>query len=175
MDLHPIIVHFPVALLTIYSLMELIRNKKLLKSESWFYVKATFLIIGVIGALVALGSGDVAAHQLTDNNLRNVIEVHEGVAGATTTIFGILAIAYILSFIDKKLKKIITERIGPGLTKAYNILIKISNFISRTNFVIILAISGLVLLTLTGALGGLIVYGPNADPLTQLVYQLFFN
>lgn len=174
MDLHPIIVHFPIALLTIYGLMELIRPKKLLNNESWFYVKSAFVIIGTIGAFFSLASGDVAAHQFADKSMRQVIEVHESLASISTTIFTILGATHILTGIDRKFKKKIDKCYEGKLEKPWKYLIKIKNIIYNTPFMWILAIAGLVAITMTGALGGALVYGPNADPIISIVYNLFF-
>lgn len=57
MDIHPVTVHFPIALLTVYGLMELVWSKRLKKEQAWFYVKASFLILGVISAYAALSTG----------------------------------------------------------------------------------------------------------------------
>lgn len=174
MDLHPIIVHFPIALLTVYGLMELIRVKILLKSESWFYVKASFVIIGVIGAFASLSSGDAAAHQLADQTLRQLIGVHEGAAGTATTLFTILGVTYLLTWLDKHFRTKITKMFEGKIEKPWKYLIILKNFIYKTPIMWLLAIAGLVAITITGALGGAIVYGPNADPIITIVYNLFF-
>ena len=62
MNLHTFVVHFPVALLMIYSLCELVRFQKVLMWPSWFYIKAFFVIIGAGSSVVAFGFGEVAEH-----------------------------------------------------------------------------------------------------------------
>ncbi len=173
MDFHPIIVHFPIALLTIYSLMELIRPKILQNNETWFYIKTIFIIIGTIGALFALTSGDIAAHQYTNNELEPLIDTHEGFAGAATKLFFVMSITYILTFINRKYKKYITRAYNGKLAKLWQILIKIKNIIHMTPIIYIIAIAGLILITITGALGGALIYGPDTDPLIQLVHNIF--
>ena len=37
MNVHPLLIHFPIALLTVYVVMECLRFKKLLAEHSWFY------------------------------------------------------------------------------------------------------------------------------------------
>ena len=44
MNIHPIFVHFPIALLTLYSLAELIRWRRITELAYWFYVKAFAMI-----------------------------------------------------------------------------------------------------------------------------------
>lgn len=173
MDLHPIIVHFPIALLTIYAIMELFRFKVLLKAKSWFYVKGSFLIIGVLGALAALSSGDFAADQYLNNQLRPLIEIHETVAGATTVIFAILAITYILTWVDKNYGKELSKLYEGKFKGVWYILIKVKNFLTETPIIYLLVILGLLGITMTGALGGALVYPASSDPLISLMHNLF--
>ena len=60
MNLHPIFVHFPIALLTLYTLCELLRFKKIKDHPAWFYLKAVLIICGTLGAAAALLTGDGA-------------------------------------------------------------------------------------------------------------------
>jgi len=170
MDLHPMIVHFPIALLSIYAVMELIRSKKLLRNESWLYVKVAFLILGTLGAFAALSSGEGAADSFGETP---VVEVHQFWATTTTTIFGIIAGLYVIFFIDKFLSEKI-PKIAKKTKKYWSIVMKIDNFL-LTSFVIVLAaFTGLIAVTITGALGGAIVYGTTSDPIVAFVYGLFF-
>lgn len=170
MDLHPMIVHFPIALLTIYALMELIRPKKLLQQESWVYIKATFLILGTLGAFAALSSGEIAADTYGETDL---VETHEAWAGATTTIFGILAGLYVLFFIDKFWSKKIPKT-AKKLKKYWTIIMKIDYFFLNSFIIYLAVIAGLIALTITGALGGAMVHGTEKDPIIAIVYNLFF-
>ncbi|KKT66133.1 MAG: hypothetical protein UW58_C0013G0061, partial [Candidatus Collierbacteria bacterium GW2011_GWC2_44_30] len=43
----------------------------------------------------------------------------------------------------------------------------------RPRMIVLLAGTGLVLLTTTGALGGIMAFGPGVDPLTKFVNDLF--
>ena len=58
MDLHPIIVHFPVALLTLYGIFELFSVRRIARKPYWFYVKAVLVIFGALGALAAWLTGE---------------------------------------------------------------------------------------------------------------------
>ena len=39
---------------------------------------------------------------------------------------------------------------------------------------LLIALVGIVVITITGALGGAIVYGPEVDPIVSVIYHLFF-
>jgi len=179
MTFHPVIVHFPVAALTIYVLLELIPFKKLTTQPYWFYVKAVFAIVGIMGAFAATMTGDGAkalvlsgadgmAHQVP--NLRHAINVHENWADVTVGVFGILGGSYAVLWIDRThILSCFPNRIFQRLWK---LLLKLCHACVETKLVIFLALFGLLAITITGSLGGLIVYGPNTDPVINAVYNL---
>ena len=78
MNIHPILVHFPIALLTTYAFFECIRFKKLMELREWFYIKATFLFLGGLGALAAAQAGDFGKQLYP--SARAIIQVHENFA-----------------------------------------------------------------------------------------------
>lgn len=171
MNIHPIFVHFPIALMTIYAVAELLRFKKIKETAYWFYVKAVLVIIGTISAFVALNTGDSAEH-LANKDLRPLIEIHSTFASASTWIFGFLAIVYLVSWIsksefDQKLR-------SSKFSKIWNIKVNIAQKILNGYLPVILALIGLATITITGALGGAIVYGPEIDPIVSFIYHLFF-
>lgn len=168
MDLHPIFVHFPIALLTIYSLIELLAIK-FRKNLTLFYVKATFLIIGVGGAIFSLLSGEIAAKAYTLPDLKRLVAMHELWANITTYIFLTIAIAYFLEWLSLEFRE-------PIQNSKYNnfflVLMNIKKVLYSAPLIYFLTMVGLVGITLTGALGGAIVYGPEADPLVSIIYNL---
>lgn len=169
MDIHPILVHFPIALLTVYGLMELIWSKRLREEKSWFYVKASFLILGVLGAFASLSSGDAAAHLFADKSLSHLIEVHELWANIATKTFMVLGIAYVLHFISFTYKKLFVKT---RYIKAWTFLLKVKDLILFSPLKYLIVLFGLVAITFTGALGGALVYGPDADIFISIVYSL---
>lgn len=62
MDLHPIIVHIPVACLGLYTIVEIISRCKKINKENLLMTKYFLLFVGVIGAFIALQSGEIAEH-----------------------------------------------------------------------------------------------------------------
>jgi hypothetical protein len=52
--------------------------------------------------------------------------------------------------------------------------IRVAHFIVETPFVILMAVLGLICITITGGLGGTMVYGTQADPFFGIIYKLMF-
>ncbi|HVY67667.1 MAG TPA: DUF2231 domain-containing protein [Patescibacteria group bacterium] len=179
MNLHPIFVHFPVALLTVYALMELLRFRKLQGQPYWFYVKALFLMIGGLGALAALATGDAArlAARMGEfhpavANFSQVVRLHESFADLSVAIFGLLAASYLILWLDR-------ENFGrwlgsAGLQSFWAVLRKMAGLLADSPLSVILALAGLASITITGGLGGIMVYGPGVDPIFGLFYRLLF-
>ncbi len=173
MNIHPVIVHFPVALLTIYALMELLRFKKISAQPYWFYTKAIFLFIGGLGSLAALQTGEWAADALGKSaKMSEVLQRHEFFAKASIITFGILAVSYLILWLER-------EQFTPWIKfelfrKIWRIKVGFAKFVVETKLVILLALAGLLFITITGGLGGIMVFGPSADPFFGFIYQLLF-
>jgi hypothetical protein len=169
MDLHPIFVHFPIALLVLYSVLEVI--KPLTKSAHWVQIRAVFVIIGTISAFVTLSTGEGAEHLYKNADRLNVLELHSLLANITTYIYAVLAVCYL--FLE--FETILLPHIPQSMQKTALGFKKIFSFILNTPIASIIAIIGFITLSLVGTLGGILVYGPDADPITQLVYRLLFG
>lgn len=92
-NVHPIVIHFPIAFLTLYAIFELVRFQKVLEKPYWFYVKKVLIIAGWIGTLVAALTGLVATN-FTIQGPR-IFMMHEVFATATIILSTIAAIFYI--------------------------------------------------------------------------------
>ncbi len=171
MNIHPIFVHFPIALMTVYAIAELIRFKKLTQTAYWFYVKAILVIAGTLSAFLALNTGE-GAEDLIDRSLRPLMNMHATFASASTWIFGIMSVLYLISWISRSefSQKISASKVGWVWDKK----VFWANRILNSSLMIILALAGLIAITITGALGGAIVYGPEVDPIVSSIYHLFF-
>lgn len=177
MNIHPLFVHFPIGLLVVYSVLELGAYFFLtLRRQSWvFPVKAFLLFVGVLGAFAALITGSIAGEifeTVADPNVV-IIEVHASFAVATTILYLLLAGAYLIRIFD-------VNGWGDRIVDSKIVLIRIWNFKKRFwHYVIdtwalpIIALLALAGMTVTGALGASIVYGPDADPFVSFVYHLF--
>jgi len=168
LNIHPIFVHFPIALLTIYSLLEFVWSRKLKQSDSFFLIKASFLILGVLGAFAALQTGEIAEEGMTDSATRHLISVHSTWAAGATWIFGILALAYIILAYARFADKI------PQIA-GLSLLVRTAKILVETPLIYLLAILGLIAITVTGALGGAIVYGSDIDPIVSYVYKILIG
>jgi uncharacterized membrane protein len=87
--LHPIIVHFPIALLTTAILFEFL---ELLVKRDFLREAATWLLgLGFLGALLATASGILAEEEAEKSGVpESVIETHELFAFATLAVFATL-------------------------------------------------------------------------------------
>lgn len=169
MDFHPIIVHFPIALLTVYAVLELIRRWT--NDSYWKPLRAVLVITGTIGAFLALQTGDIAEESFRSSPLKPVLELHSLLANITTMTYGILAGAY---GIDLLSHRNLWQRLRFIPKKATVLLEKVATFVLSSPTTYILVIIAFTTLSLVGALGGILVYGPDMDPITKVVYWMFF-
>ncbi len=171
MDIHPIVVHFPIALLTIYSGMELFVYGTLQQKLWWVPMKRFLLIIGTIGGFFAILTGGVAADVYEQTDTMALVEMHELFAQLSIGLYALLMIRECLllsleeGWIHEPLRlcgcpsqkfETMIHRFFPSL---------LTPFFSSIAF---------IALSITGALGGAIVYGPNVDPIVSFFYHLFF-
>lgn len=168
MNIHPVLVHFPITLLTFYAIFECFRIKKLMESREWFYIKSTFLFLGGLGALAAAATGDFGKHLYPA--ARAIIGMHENFAKLTIVIFGCLALIYMPKFIDELWGDYLRHS---SYDSTWRSIMKIDEKMFVAPVLIPLAIIGLFALIITGALGGSVVYGAASDPFTQIVNRLF--
>ncbi len=162
-NIHPLVVHFPIALISVYAVAELVRFKKLLAQSAWFYIKAFLITIGGLSTLVALYFGDIAKSALGGHG-NELINLHETFAKLSTAFAGLIALAYLISVIDRS-----------GYIKLPGFVLKYAAFIQKTWVIVILALALLASIVITGALGGSIVYGPDSDFAVKTIYHLFFK
>jgi len=163
-NIHPLLVHFPVALLFVYSIIKILPLKKWFPKVAWRDIERALLVFGVLGAFAADATGDIAEHIAHPN--RQLVEMHSTFAGIATFLYGALLAGEILSVIKSTYWNLITI---PVVQKILTILEKIlcNRFVSNA-----LAVLGLIAISVTGLLGGVMVYGLTADPVAGMVVRL---
>lgn len=142
MNIHPAFVHFPIALLFCYALIELLPLARFFPAVPWNPIRRFLLYVGSLSLIPTVITGLIAAGGLETP----AIEAHERAGLTTTLIF--LAAAAIVYFASPESW---LQRVG----------------------VKVLALLGLLMLFVTGALGANMVYGPDVDPIVSLVVRLF--
>lgn len=163
MDLHPLIVHFPIALLLLYSILEVLTL--FLKRKEWDFVKTVLIIVGIIGGGAAFLTGDAAGEGVTDP----ILDYHELFAKLTLVLYGILAVAYALRALTT------SKKLSTTLKKPLYKTTSITQYVLNPWVKIPLALIAALALSITGALGGSMVYGPGTDPFAQLVYDILLG
>jgi hypothetical protein len=123
------------------------------------------VIIGALPLPIALATGDEASHVIRDASNRALIEAHEGVATATTWVFVLIALAYLLLLLEKDWPAFARSKAGQQL-------LPFARLCERAWIIVPIALFAFALLTLTGMLGGAIAYGLDADPLARPVLGL---
>lgn len=163
-NIHPIIVHFPIALLFIYSIIKILPLSKWLPQVAWKHIERTLLVFGVLGAFASSATGEVAEHLVHPSH--NLVEMHALFAGASTWIYGLLLAGEFLSlFIPFLSAKI-------NLPKTIHYLSIIEKILTQKTLSKFLAFLGLIAISITGMLGGVMVYGLSADPMAKIVLQI---
>ena len=170
MNIHPIFIHFPIALLVLYVVFEVLPLERWYPKTSWVDIKAVLVMIGGLGLLASLTTGELAEGSMLAQASKNVLHVHKAFAGATTAVFGIIAAAYLIRWIYEKH----VDRLREPVVVFASLNTAARRILNRW-IVVPLALLGFCTLFLTGTLGGIIVYGPNIDFVTKFVYGVFFG
>lgn len=160
-NVHPLLVHFPVALLTVYALLECARWKRIMTLPYTFYVKATFVIIGTVASYAAYVSGEWIGEEFMQGSLTPLVQRHAFFAMLTALLYTIIALAYLFAWLKRAdvLAFPAVQRVGYAADR-----------FMVSGWSVLTALIGLILVTITGALGGAIVYGPDIDPVVRIIY-----
>lgn len=169
MNIHPFLVHFPIAFLSVYGLMELIRIRYITSASYWFYVKASLVIIGSMGAVAAYLSGEEAEELFGETRL---VEIHSQWAEMATIIFGSIAVLYVIAWLFRlEIFNRFENLLNLNNLRVYVIIKRIISYLVGSFIMILPAFAGLVSIVITGALGGAIVYGPDIDLFVRFIYD----
>ena len=177
MNIHPLFVHFPIALLTLYALCELLRFRRLQENVSWFWWKLGLLVFGTLGSFVAFHTGKMVVGSVSPADFPPLLKMHATFATLSVQLFFTLACLYIVSATSRGL---MFQSVVPFLQRypvsrtLWNALLFLKRLIVDSGFIVLFAIVGLVFISITGALGGAMVYGVDTDPFVRFIYNLLF-
>lgn len=127
--LHPMLIHFPTALLTVSVGLDLLSSLK----PGWRSAGWITLLLGTIGAIGAATTGNIATWPFEGTPLEVLIEPHQKFAFAMTLFF-------------------------IGLTVWRGLSLRKGVDIASSRLYMILSIGGVLLLVATGLTGGTLVY-----------------
>ena len=169
MNFHPLFVHFPIAMFTLYSIIELV-PEKLFRSKIHIKrdISVVLLVTGLLGALVALPTGEAIEDSFKAVN--DLVEMHSLMANISTWLFTSLLFAHIFNIISPLTVWYKIE----NRFRFLSVLKQLGAFLYHRKVRWVLALAGLLSISTTGALGGAIAYGPQVDPIVGFVYSLFF-
>ncbi|MGE5702446.1 MAG: DUF2231 domain-containing protein [Clostridia bacterium] len=120
MPLHPMIVHFPVALLLVGVLIQILaiwRPEPLDRAATYLFAGG---VVTGIAAYLTGDAGEEYAEQFIGGNLESMIEPHENLALASLILFGIIVVIKLLPQLQKLRKTLlplilIASLVGGGM------------------------------------------------------------
>ncbi len=158
MQLHPLIVHFPIALRMVYCLILVVQLFWWRDNDKLNTIKHFCLIAGTVWGIAALQTGDAS---LDVYGVSHISHAHEERAESTGNLFVVLSLLSIYTLQpwtekfarDSKIRKVI------------------STIISHRAMALV-GIIGMLLITIIGALGWAIARGDKADAISQFVVKV---
>jgi uncharacterized membrane protein len=169
--LHPALVHIPVGLLIVYSGIEI--GLLFFKSyrERLSLGKYLMLLIGVVGGFFALQTGEALEDVWGYSAL---IELHATFATTTFWLYAVILLMFTIDYARASSKVVAYVQKTAFVQPLWKALVGLSAFTLKQPILALLALLGGVTLTITGALGGALAHGPEADPAVSFIYSLFF-
>lgn len=163
-NIHPIIVHFPIAFLFLYSIIKILPLNRFSDKINWVHIRILLIVVGMIGAWFSGITGEISEHLVQVN--REVLNFHTLFAGTTNTFYGILLFGELLPVINiyvvRKFNNLYINKFFGFFNKIF----------SNQIILILMAIFGLLSLLMTGLLGGVMVYGTTADPIADPILKI---
>ena len=163
MNIHPIFVHFPIALFTFYALFEIIRLRILTRQTWYFYLKAVLVIAGSAMSFITITTGTMSEKFMEGHP---ALEYHEFFAWTTAGVFLAIALSYLFAWVGRERQV---------QSKFWQMWVGCGERIVGSRWIIALAILGFVCVTSAGGIGGAMVFGPDADALFKPIYNLLIG
>ncbi len=106
--IHPLIVHFPIALLSVAPVFILLSFFAGRLKMAFKLAALTLMILGALGVFLAMSSGEAAEHEIEDglaHEAHEVLEEHEDLAKNTRNFFVTLTLLYAVILIGQAASK----------------------------------------------------------------------
>lgn len=119
--LHPLIIHFPIALLLVAPLLVLIGVFLPNKGRSFLIAAFILMLLGTVASFIAVSTGE-SAGELAERvaNVESVLENHEELAETTRTVFSALTVVFgVMLFAPMIFKKDLSSKIVIPLNLAF--------------------------------------------------------
>lgn len=119
--LHPLIIHFPIALLIVAPLLILIGIFTAKRGKAFLISALILMVIGTTATFIAVSTGE-AAGELAERvpNVEAVLESHEELAETTRTVFSILTVVFgIIVLAPMAFRKELSSRVTIPLNLAF--------------------------------------------------------
>ncbi len=170
-ELHPILVHFPIALL----LTSVVLDFLALILKRWgLAVAATWcLVFGVPAAAVAMLAGQISEGHIVLGNAGQILSMHKLFAEGSGLIFGFLLIARLVWLAPSIIESLAftIPRMRPALANMqHSLLATLPGLKAATppafayGLYMVISVAGLVCLSIAGYLGGELVYTYGVVP-----------
>lgn len=162
--IHPLLVHFPVAMLSLYGILEIISGLPIIRKFDLTLTKLVLVIIGTLGGMLASASGEAIEHSFS--GLHNLVEMHSTWATLTNFLGIIIAALLLVSYFSSS---VISRYPGGAIARITGIITRLAQ---TRALMVILALYVVISITVTGALGAVIVHGPQVDPVVNFIYTI---
>lgn len=170
MTIHPLFVHFPIAFLSVYALMEMV-SPFIFQHDWWRNAKRFLIITGWVALIPTIIAGDEALDIIGEFPLS---EAHEHAAFITAAIFLVPFSVYLIQLFEETGWGDKIARMSALTRFSWKMKKQVARLLLTNSLPALIALLGFVSLVVTGSLGAAIVHGPEIDPIVSFVYHLLF-
>lgn len=132
---------------------------------AWRDFERITLFLGVVSAFFALGTGEIATESMRSES--RLVEFHSSFAVISTWFYGALLVGELAAMINARFSVLLGKYLP-----IRNLFVFLEKVLCDRVFSGIIAFAALVLICITGILGGAIVYGISADPFAGAVMKM---
>ncbi len=170
MNFHILLVHFPIALLSVYVAIELVQLVFFRRAVWLVHAKTVILWVGATAVVPTILAG-IVIHEPFERAVPELLNAHRTFASLTAGTFLYLALCYAIVAIIRVTPPWATalRHRFPG---TYGVLSAIAAGSTIRPVVQGLALMGFCFLLITGALGGALAHGRDIDPIVSFIYSI---